>query len=183
MTNSGPNGMWPHCLGATCSHTLEKSPLHVSSAATLPDSPKIWSITCFHTPARNLLHVRNATTYAKSPTSWRFTWESTVQKLTNDMTEIFLDGKCIDALCKTCIFQSLWTNKSTLTLTIASKFCPFICNFLWLWNQNENQYIWVILWHMNCGNLAIPTWWWWRLSWWCWVIIDDDNNWWEGWVI
>ena len=67
----------------------------------------------------------------------------------------------IDALCKTCIFQSLWTNKSTLTLTIASKFCPFICNFLWLWNQNQNQYIW----HMCSENLTIPTWWWWRLSW------------------
>ena len=63
----------------TSSNTLEKSPLHVSSATSLPFNPMVWSIICFHTPARNLLPASNATTPAKCLIGWRNTWKNTVQ--------------------------------------------------------------------------------------------------------
>ena len=74
---------------ATSSPTLQNSHLYVSSAASLPVAPVVWSITCFHTPARNLLPASNATTPAKSQSSWRTTWESTVPKRTYKMQTTF----------------------------------------------------------------------------------------------
>ena len=65
---------------STSSNTLEQSPLHFSSAASLPVNLMIWSVTCFHTLVRYLLPVSNATTPANDLINWRCTWRSTVQK-------------------------------------------------------------------------------------------------------
>ena len=86
--------VWPVQLFMRSSYSQEPQAhphchLYVSSAASLPVAPVVWSITCFHTPARNLLPASNATTPAKSQSSWRTTWESTVPKRTYKMQTTF----------------------------------------------------------------------------------------------
>ena len=88
--------------GATCSHTLEKSPLRVSSAATLPDDRRIWSPTCFHTLARNLFPVSNVITPAKSWRSRGNARESTPQK---ECTYIDCNQRSLDKAANFTFFQ------------------------------------------------------------------------------